>query len=275
MTLKHYLLFVCFILGFSHFANGQRGWEIGGLAGVSYYTGDLNTSFDLTHPGLNLSAAARYNFDKRLCMKMGLNYGFISANDKYSSNDFEVRRNLHFRSNIFDFTGQVEFNFLPYTHGDTDEWFTPYVFTGFTVFKFNPQAKLGDEWIDLQPLGTEGQFRGEEYFTTKLAIPYGLGLKFDINSEWSVNFEIKSHYLFTDYLDDVSDSYPDKEDLSKLNGDEAVLLSDPSIPTIKGVKLGVLGRQRGNGKKNDTFTFVRVGVMYYFGGLRCPDILGR
>jgi hypothetical protein len=56
-------------------------------------------------------------------------------------------------------------------------------------------------------------------------------------------------------------------DLGADRGDLAVALSDRSaLPHI-----GQAGRQRGNGKKNDAFAFLGIGLYYYFGDIRCPD----
>jgi len=73
-------------------------------------------------------------------------------------------------------------------------------------------------------------------------------------------------------LDDVSTVYPDQSDLLRSRGEMAVVLSDRSI-TIPGVVeeiLGEEGRQRGDSSTNDTYLFLGVGLVYYFGDLRCP-----
>ena len=253
----------------------QRGWEVGGWAGVSHYFGDLNTNFDLKRPGLAGGAIFRFNFNDRLCLKMSANYGNISADDKNSSNIFEQRRNLNFRSTLVDGTGQFEFNFLPYNYFDKSQWFSPYLFAGLSVYHFNPQGKYNGSWYDLRPLGTEGQFRGEEYYTTQMALAYGGGLKIALNEVWSINIELSARKLFTDYLDDVSKTYPNMNEIRKQHGDIAVLLSDPSVPDSEGKKVGQFGRQRGDSKNNDMFTFFGIGILYYFGDLRCPPLSNR
>ena len=163
-----------------------QGWEVGGWLGVSHYFGDLNTNFDLKHPGFAGGAVFRYNFNDRLCFKMGANYGSLSADDKNSTNVFEQRRNLNFKSVLFDASATFEFNFLPYIHGHRDYWYTPYMFAGFTAFYWNPKTKYNGNWENLRDLGTEGQFRGDEYNPTTGAFSYGLGLKMDITDRKSV-----------------------------------------------------------------------------------------
>lgn len=250
----------------------QRGWEVGGALGVSHYFGDLNTTFDIKHPGPAASVMARFNFNERICLKLSGNYGNIGADDKNSPNIVEQQRNLNFRSTILDGAAQIEFNFLPYNYNDKNSNFTPYMLAGFNVFHFNPQGNLNGTWYDLAPLGTEGQFKGEEYYTTQLGLVYGFGLKYALNEEWSLNLELSARKLFTNYLDDVAGNYPNMNDLRKSRGATAVALSDPSLPGADGKKLGIQNRQRGSGSNSDAYTFFTIGVLYFFGDLKCPPV---
>ena len=142
---------------------GQKGYELGGWLGGATYYGDLNTTLMPRKPGLAGGLSARYNFNTRVCLRTSLNMARIGADDVLSENNYEKNRNLSFRSNIFDMTSGLEFNFYEYEHGSHDSWFTPYLFGGFSIFSYNPKAKLNDEWYELRPLGTEGQDLGNEY----------------------------------------------------------------------------------------------------------------
>ncbi len=270
------LLSFSFITIFAiNFLSAQKGWEIGGWGGVSNYVGDLNTTFSVKYPGAAAGIVSRFNFNDRLCAKLSFNYGSISADDKNSENVFERKRNLHFKSTLADAAAQFEFNFLPYNYFDRSQWFSPYLFVGFNVFNFNPKAQLDGKWYNLRPLGTEGQFRGEEYYTTQMGLVYGGGFKIAISETWALNLELSARKLFSDYLDDVSSVYPNMNDLKKTRGENAVKLSDPSVLDEEGRKLGQFGRQRGDKKDNDMYTFLGLGLVYYFGDLKCPGISGR
>lgn len=253
--------------------NAQQGWEAGGWLGTAFYLGDLNTNFDFTRPGPAGGIIARYNFNKRLAFKASANYLQVSADDATSSNPFERARNLNFQSDIFDGTFQFEFNFLSFKHGDKDEFFSPYLFAGFNIFHFNPKTEYQGEMVELRPLGTEGQFRGEEYYSVSGGLAYGFGFKLSLSYEWSLNFELNARSLFTDYLDDVSTVYPDKRELEKLRGPVAVALSDRSgeLGSEINGQIGRRGTQRGNSTNNDTFITLGVGLLYYFGDVRCPE----
>lgn len=271
------LLPVLCLLVLSSAAQAQEGFELGGFVGAGHYFGDLNTDFSLNDPGVTAGAMARYNFSNRWSVRLSGAYSRVSASDADSRNIYERARNLDFRSRIFDGALGMEFNFLQYDHGSRDRNWTPYIFGGLLVSNFQPQAKLDGSYVNLRDYGTEGQFSGDEYYTTSLGIDYGIGLKLDLSYQWSLNFEINARQLFSDYLDDVSGTYPDREDLLDLRGADALLLSDPSI-LIEGVndrKLGLTGRQRGNPSDNDQYATFKVGLFYYFGDLKCPEWGGK
>ncbi len=263
-------LFTIFLALSGFIASAQMGWEAGGWLGVSHYFGDLNPNFNLTRPGVAGGLIARWNFNDRLCLKFGANYGNISGYDSDSKNSYERARNLSFKSMLMDGTAQFEFNFLPYIHGSRTQFYTPYVFAGFSVFYFNPKAEYNGQMVELRPLGTEGQFKGEEYYTVQGAFTYGLGFKIDLSYEWSLNFELSARRTFTDYLDDVSTVYPDMDDLESLRGQMAVDLSDRSIIGPHETPIGQAGRQRGNQNTKDAYIMFGVGLVYYFGDIRCP-----
>lgn len=243
-----------------------QDWEVGGWLGGAYSFGDINTEYRFDDPNLAFGIMTRLNFNSRLCLKLSGNYGRIDGYDSNSSDDFQLQRNLHFRSDVWDGTAQFEFNFLKYEHGSDDNNFTPYLFAGISVFSFNPEAEWEGDWVSLQPFGTEGQARGFEYDLTEVAFAYGTGIKFDISYKWSINFEISSRLLSTDYLDDVSTVYPDLEDLMETRGPVAVGLSDRSINQVLGSEPG---RQRGESQNNDMYMFVGLTLAYNFANVKC------
>ncbi len=251
--------------------SAQKGWEAGAWLGASHYFGDLNTDNEINALGAAGGVFGRYNLNNRLALKLGANAGKISGSDENSENNFEIQRNLNFSSTIVDVATQFEFNFLPYDHGSKKNFFSPYLFAGFNVFYYNPQTEFEGQVYDLRPLGTEGQFIAEEYTTLDGGLVYGGGIKFSLNYIWSIEVELSSRRLFTDYLDDVSKTYPEYDDLEDLRGEIAVSLSDRSGELID-VPIGQTGRQRGNSKNNDYYAMLGVSLVYYFGSINCPAI---
>ena len=110
--------------------------------------------------------------------------------------------------------------------------------------------------VDLQPLGTEGQgtavVGSEEYSLTQVAIPLGGGIKIAVNPSFNIILEYGVRKTFTDYLDDVSTTYPGNI-LSMTN--EAIYMSDPSGSHLS-------GEQRGDPDKKDWYSFAGITLSF-------------
>lgn len=261
------LLVILSFLSTITLTSAQKGWELGGWLGTSFYFGDLNNRLNITQPGIAGGLNARYNFNTRISAKNSLNFGRVGASDENSPNTFEKTRNLSFNSNIYDFTSTIEFNFFNYVHGSSSENMTPYLLGGICVFRFNPTTELDGVKYNLKDFGTEGQSNGSEYFGISSGIVVGGGYKWDITYDLSLNIEFSYRILFTDYLDDVSGVYPNQSELTAERGEIASMLSDRST-----IELGREGVQRGNSKDNDSYNFFGLSIMKYFGRLECPKI---
>lgn len=221
--------------------------ELGIMLGTSYYIGDLNDQ----HLRLARPASAihyKTNLNRRFAIRGGLSVGELRGSDKLNQLDTaKYIRNLHFKSSLYELSAIVEFNFFPYETGNSRYPFTPYIFSGISLFSFNPQARKFDtenpfdndgnetnnEWLDLQPLGTEGQFSSQypekdPYQLMQFAIPIGVGFKASLGDNFSMAIEYGFRKTFTDYLDDVGGTYASPQYLAMENLD-AANLSDRSI----------------------------------------------
>jgi len=256
------ILLVCFIF-FTSSTTAQvvSSTEIGIMGGGSYYLGDINKKhFDYMMPSGGI--VVRKNIDRRIVVKGELLLGYIRADDSRNEKDTaNFNRNLHFRSPIYELSGQVEFNFLPYETGNSLYPFTPFVFAGISLFRFNPQAEASNgEWVALQPLGTEGQGTTafpdrKKYALTQFSIPMGGGFKIAVNKTFNIILEYGIRKTFTDYLDDISTTYPGVN--LKEMGDKGKEMSDKSLngPQAKDF-------QRGNSKDNDWYTFAGITLSF-------------
>lgn len=249
--------------------SGQEGWELGAWAGTSWYFGDLNNNNSFRMPGWSAGLTGRYDIDERLALRAGAALARVRGDDAVLGNSYEKLRNLHFRSLLWEGHLAGEFNFLPYVHGSKTLRFTPHIFGGFAVFGYNPQAELDGVWVNLVDFGTEGQELNDEYYRVGMAWLIGGGIKFDISQDFSLNIEWGGRFTNTDNLDDVSGQYPNMDALAARRGPDAVRLSDPSITDPK---LGEPGRQRGNSKDRDNYHFFSIGIMRFFGDLKCPSV---
>jgi hypothetical protein len=142
---------------------------------------------------------------------------------------------------------------------------------GIGYFSFNPQAKLLNKWIDLQPLHTEGQGFAEypnkkPYQLHQVCIPVGVGVKYELSSSLNLRAECVYRILSTDYLDDVSTTYADPNLFaSYFSGTKltnALLMNDRQYE-LDPTHITTAGDQRGNSKNNDAyFTFnIKIGLV--------------
>ncbi len=88
-----------------------------------------------------------------------------------------------------------------------------YLFAGGGAVAFNPKGQYTDgSWHKLQPLGTEGQGITpglKKYSRVTGLIALGGGFRLALNRYWGVGFELGMRKTFSDYMDDVSTTFPD------------------------------------------------------------------
>ena len=237
--------------------------EIGILGGASYYLGDLNTAHfyqSLATAGLII----RQNIDKRFVYKAEIMYINLMSDERESEDDIAKDRSLHFKSPLYEVSGQLEFNFLPYQPGNPLYTWTPFVFTGVSLFHFNPKAENSNgDWVNLQELGTEGQGTTtypdrKKYSLLQFAIPMGGGVKIAVNESFNIILEYGVRKTFTDYLDDVSTTYPgtNLNDMSNL----AIEMSDPDPFNTRDPH--AKDDQRGDETKNDWYSFAGITLSF-------------
>lgn len=227
----------------THFAKEKRyNWLALSLNTFNYF-GDLaplnktaSTDIGFTRPAVGVMFGHR--FGPFYTLRASFTYGTLRGSDSESAdpNDegavFRHVRNLEFRNRIKELTIVGVFDMFrnESTYISRVQW-TPYAFTGITVFHHNPQARAPEfdlqgnplaeagEWVDLQPLGTEGQYASleatdanagiEPYSKVQVAIPLGVGIRYRLNQVLDISFETSYRFLFTDYIDDVSQNYVD------------------------------------------------------------------
>ncbi len=232
------------------------------FGGVANYQGDLQEktyTFDKAKSAFGLGAS--YALTDHIAIRGIFSWGKIQGDDKQNSDPFLKKRNLSFRSPVYDasITGQYHFLNL------VTNRFSPYVFAGVSLFRYKPHTfdTLGTK-VFLQPLGTEGQGLSQypdrnPFKLTQLALPLGVGIKFAVNQNISLGWEISLRKTFTDYLDDVSTTYVDENILRAGRGQTSVDLAYRGDELKDGtLTYPADGTKRGSSKYKD---------WYYFSGI--------
>jgi hypothetical protein len=254
--------------------------DLGGNKGIGKKSvKDLNLGKTKLAGSVSLTAMYQYMIGLRL----EATFGTVEAADKVlykvaPSTYGRFDRNLSFKSKITEFMLALEIHPLYMINRNNEEkeppLLSPYLLAGVGYFSFNPQAKLGSKWIDLQPLSTEGQGFAEypnrkPYSLSQINIPFGAGVKYELGTSLSLRAEVVYRKLFTDYLDDVSSTYYADPSLfanyftgAKLTN--ALLLSNRQYE-LDPAHGYVLGDERGNPKNKDSYFSVNLKVAYTFG----------
>jgi hypothetical protein len=231
------------------------------LGGFSNYNGDLQQKrFTLEQAKGAIGGGFTYDITDHFSARADAIIASVGADDKRSKRPDLIARNLNFTSPIYELSLLGEYNLFSLK----DHKFSPYVFGGVGIFHFNPYTHdAAGNKVFLSGLSTEGEgfLPGKNYYKrTDLNIPIGGGIKYALSDDLHAGFELGLRVLKTDYLDDVSNAYVDRNLLLAARGQMAVdyafrggeLKDNPrSYPDA--------GSQRGNNKVND---------FYYFGLLR-------
>lgn len=213
--------------------------KIGFGVGTSTYFGDLAgyrapLRTLTTLPRWNVGLMYTRQFTPRVGVRASFTWARLVGDDyTYTKSDpvtyaAQYIRNLHFRNDLKEFAliGTYDFNPGGRTPRDRPK-LTPYALLGIGLVAHNPKALTArtaegqpseaQQWVALQPLGTEGQGQpGYEkpYSLVTIAVPVGVGLRYKLSAEFDLAAEIRMTPTFSDYLDDVGGPYPNPADLS-------------------------------------------------------------
>lgn len=231
------------------------------MGGFSNYSGDIQQRmFTLNQGNSIISAGGTFSITDKLALRSDYSFTKLGADDKLNKPSLRVR-NLNFKTIIQELTLMGEYDFP----GLADNRLTPYVFAGIGAFHFSPYTSdsMGNK-VFLVGLSTEGQGLAEYpdrkvYKTTQFNIPYGGGIKYALSDDLFIGFELGFRKLFTDYLDDLSTTYVDKNVLINAKGPWAADFSFRGDELKPPQPYPETGSMRGNSKKND---------YYYYGQFR-------
>ncbi|MEO9021789.1 MAG: DUF6089 family protein [Ginsengibacter sp.] len=248
------------------------------FTGISNYQGDLqDKKFTFSQSHLAGGLGITYDVSPHLALRTGVMIGKISGDDQYGRNKV---RNLNFSTLITEANLGLEYYITAPVEKHS---LTPYVFAEVAIYHYNPYTfdSTGRKYY-LRPLSTEGEgiVQGRNnYNLTQFSIPFGAGVKLSLSDNVNVGFEFGFRKLFTDYLDDVSTSYIDKNILLSARGAKAMELSYRGDELKNGnQQYPTVGAKRGNPNSDDWYYFSGLTISFRLGGgglgryasQRCP-----
>jgi len=283
----------------------QNRVELIGQIGALAFRGDIGRGVGADRTGLGnldiknparptLTLGARYYVAKNFSVRGNFTFGQLYSADRDGNSDDRINRNLRFRTNFVDINAMFEVHLLKErtsfrsavrgSRGKAGFSVGVYGFAGIGVMLFNPRAQVYDavnkefsgDWIALQPLGTEGQLLpgGDgKYSRVAATFPIGFGVRKSITRNLSIGVELAYVFTSSDYLDDASTVYADRNALANQNPLTA-RLADPSIGanwTAAEIEAAGLnyspswtgtGQARGNEGANDNYMYTMINVSY-------------
>ncbi|WP_187696172.1 DUF6089 family protein, partial [Xanthovirga aplysinae] len=261
-------------------------WSVGFEANTLNYFGDIaptskrlfSTNLKNTRPGLGVVVNRR--FSGFFSVRSEFFWGRIAAADSTTGMDgnniFRYARNLSFRNDIYELDIVGVIDFVHTGHYTLRPKIVPYFFAGIGFFTHNPKAKVPNayynfkgelidpgpdqgKWVSLRNLETEGP---PVYSRFQIAVPIGLGVRFKLNNQTDLSFEMGYRQTFTDGLDDIVDKWPEEayftdNDLGKIMSDRSQELAGRNLSPQEREKLagmaGMFGNELRGGLGFDTY----------------------
>lgn len=272
--------------------NTQRNWSLNKKEimigfGATQFLGDLGgrdrigtdyslADWDWPSTWYGGMIGYRYRFHPYWATTCSVNFGRLRGDDALTNEIIRKTRNLHFRSNVFEYQQRIEaiivanekignrYSLSRHSkkmHNHNEQL---YLFTGIGVVYYEPKAYMPSApgankngYVKLRKMHTEGQGLDggpDNYLPVTATIPFGIGYRWGIAPMWRMGIEATYVKTFSDYIDDVHGTYYDPAILASEYGAEAAYLSNPAQQNTNWF---APGQQRGD-KQKDAYFYLNV-----------------
>ncbi len=177
------------IFAISYLGLNAQTYEVGVFAGGANNIGDVGRTSYILPSGLAYGGLFKWNISKRYAWRASIIHGKFTADDSKSNITSRQQRGYVVDNSILEASAGLEFNFVEYNLHSLGPAFTPYLYTGFTYFRYNYNYFNG------------GVFQDINQKDGSLAIPMTVGFKLRLNQMLIFGAEIGARYTFTDNLD--------------------------------------------------------------------------
>lgn len=266
------------IIGIAFFALKPayaQQWEIGTHAGITGFMGDVNPSNPLYYESGTGGINATFNFNSTWGLQLSYNYVHLYASDFKDKDPYRHARGHSFSNKVNELSLRANFNFFRFIPGRELNRYTPYLFAGIAGITQNPYVRFTNgNTINLQDLELQ---KNNNISKTAIAIPFGVGFKYNIKGPWSIGAELGYRTAFNNDIDNISNNYPasakDAEDAA-----ERVHAKYPEIdPTwwnaiafpANSNPADYYGKAKGDGGPRDGYMTAGVTLTFTFISKRC------
>lgn len=220
--------------------------------------------WNFANMNMTLGAGIHYRFHRQFETKQSLSLLQFSGNDAWYKVEANRGRNLNFRTRALEWSSMLIWSPVHWDVQRRNHHHHLYIGSGWAILVFSPTAEINGAYHKLRPLGTEGQGidRGKNvYSKSSLNLPAVFGYRYKLNDDYVIGLELNVRKSFSDYLDDVSTTYTDNDNLRKERGDVAADLADRNLDG----KLRAKGVSRGNPGAKDNYGCLLLTFAYFLG----------
>lgn len=275
---------------------GQRH-EIGVQLGMSNLVGDIGrTNYILQKPVLSNIAdygvpiyanlLYRMNFNPYQTVRLSLGFSNIQFIDALAKEQYRRNRKLWGTNSMVEADLIFEYNFFP-VNDEQKSMLSPYIFGGLgAMLASTPQLIVENDFNRStgapkppDPSNTSDFVTNTTYSSGKkltMAIPFGVGLKYKFNYNWSLFGEFMFRPTFSDaidysMIDDKSVKVTYNKDILAAGSNSKSLLQESPYKEIAEARVAQIlkDRQVGNINSKDWVNSVSIGVSYSFGRPPC------
>jgi len=237
---NYLLVFSLLFFGISPEIQAQK-YDIGGGLGVAAYSGDIIRKIDPGQLGPQGTLFGRRNFDNVWALRVALSgSGLYGADSVKPIDQLAEARDARFRAGVLEGSAVMEFNFLDYLTTNSE-------------FRFSPYAFFGIGYSIIVAKGNTFQYNtSSRYSLGTVVIPFGGGVKYQLDERWTLAAELGFRPTFTDYLDKIDSNEP-----------SIPRFQDPNNPNEP------YGINFGNAYDKDWYYFLGVTISYTLMTTKC------
>ncbi|WKS95468.1 DUF6089 family protein [Riemerella columbina] len=270
---------------------GQRH-ELGLQIGATNLVGDIGRTnyvlqkpMSLTHISefgvpFYFGALYRMNFNPYQTLRFNLGYVNIQFNDQLAQENYRNQRHNYGANSLYMAEALFEYNFLPINNEQKTPMFSPYLFAGIGGMMYSTtqhtldygNTPMVDASGDFVPPTDTPDIKKKMNNSLTVAVPFGVGLKYKFNYNWTIFGEFTFRPTFSDNLDyshlsekQVKIIY-DKEAVAAIRGAKKYLTKDEINQLITPY---LEANRVGNLQSKDWANSITLGISYSFGRPPC------
>lgn len=185
----------------------NQGWDAGLLAGITYYNGELHCpdkGLSNIRPGGGLYV--RYALNDNFFTRANFQFGQVEGRDDVFEDDWRQARDFKFNSFFYDGGLMLEWEpFAKYRYRGVKKFqrmLSPYLNIGVGAAYSRPNTDFNEPNTITSQANIDRDKANDAF--VHFAVPFGGGIRYDLNPNWMIGIEGSLRFLLTDYLDGIS-----------------------------------------------------------------------